>query len=404
MAKTNDMKDELQHHQSEVQKICRICGEVILYRKGYVNAKNVNCYKELLLMAYNIDSDAEPSSWYPKLLCSGCARKLDRLKKKDDLLIETFYPSHHFLPHHTNCALCIKKLTSKINLCDFDNVMKACGFHRIVVSDLNPKVIRIFGIQTLIGENLINKIVFQLFHDFSWQCSVYNNIVNVSLSEVPKLLSSLDDLEVLKSFFTENEVCNGIENFEDVIDYRLDFYPPFKAAYIEDSKHYKLQPRDQYKFVRANDCQFFKKLGKNLCDSCTAYSKNKLHNIRNRIKAGFKRGSTESSSHTNYRYLSHDEKNERLSKLHTEKRNLARKMAYWTTKISEQISDNGVVLNNNQQTGLSKILADTANDDSVFDETSPQWLLWQQQKLAASKGDGKGMRWHPLVLRFVVLK
>ena len=38
--------------------------------------------------------------------------------------------------------------------------------------------------------------------------------------------------------------------------------------------------------------------------------------------------------------------------------------------------------------------------DPGFQEESPQWLLWEQQKIQASKCDSRGMRWHPLIIRW----
>ena len=39
-------------------------------------------------------------------------------------------------------------------------------------------------------------------------------------------------------------------------------------------------------------------------------------------------------------------------------------------------------------------------DIANFEEGSPAWLLWQQQKEIAEKKDSRGMRWHPLMIRW----
>ena len=40
------------------------------------------------------------------------------------------------------------------------------------------------------------------------------------------------------------------------------------------------------------------------------------------------------------------------------------------------------------------------NPEPEFEENSPQWLLWQQQKAQSQKKDARGMRWHPLMIRW----
>jgi len=67
------------------------------------------------------------------------------------------------------------------------------------------------------------------------------------------------------------------------------------------------------------------------------------------------------SSHTNYRYLNHEEKSKRMANLQRKKQETMRKLAYWSSHIKEEIHENGLSV-----------------DD--FDEETPQWLLWEQQK------------------------
>ena len=57
----------------------------------------------------------------------------------------------------------------------------------------------------------------------------------------------------------------------------------------------------------------------------------------------------------------------------------------------------GVELSKEQNENLSKVLKENPPD---FEEGSPAWLLWQQQKEIAEKKDSRGMRWHPLMIRW----
>ena len=51
-------------------------------------------------------------------------------------------------------------------------------------------------------------------------------------------------------------------------------------------------------------------------------------------------------------------------------------------------------LSKEQNENLSKLLKQSSPD---FEEGSPAWLLWQQQKEIAEKKYSRGIRWHPLV-------
>ena len=65
--------------------------------------------------------------------------------------------------------------------------------------------------------------------------------------------------------------------------------------------------------------------------------------------------------------------------------------------ISTCIKDEGVEVDSAQHETLSRVIETTEPD---FDENSPQWLLWQQQKGQSLKKGSRGMRWHPLIIRW----
>ncbi|XP_066914303.1 uncharacterized protein [Clytia hemisphaerica] len=56
-----------------------------------------------------------------------------------------------------------------------------------------------------------------------------------------------------------------------------------------------------------------------------------------------------------------------------------------------------VMVKKDHQTLLEDIIS---KSDSPFEEDSPQWLLWEQQKKYANKKDKRGMRWDPLIIRW----
>ena len=65
--------------------------------------------------------------------------------------------------------------------------------------------------------------------------------------------------------------------------------------------------------------------------------------------------------------------------------------------ISKLISKEGEQTVEEHHEGLAEIMSST---ECVFEPYTPQWLLWQQQKEQAKKKDSRGMRWHPLIIRW----
>ena len=76
------------------------------------------------------------------------------------------------------------------------------------------------------------------------------------------------------------------------------------------------------------------------------------------------------------------------------------------TKLNVQIQDDlqqkAVNVDDEEHDVLTQVI-NSKNIEGDFSEDSPQWLLWQQQKLQASKSNSKGMRWHPLIIRYIFM-
>jgi len=106
---------------------------------------------------------------------------------------------------------------------------------------------------------------------------------------------------------------------------------------------------------------------------------------------------TASSSHTNIRYLTSEEKNSRIRNLQYDRKAALVKVVRMTCTIKDMIKKEGITLNEEHEKDISEIVC---NSEPNFEPDTPQWLLWQQQKEQASKKDARGMRWHPLIIRW----
>ncbi len=73
------------------------------------------------------------------------------------------------------------------------------------------------------------------------------------------------------------------------------------------------------------------------------------------------------------------------------------------TRMNLALKDEGVDLGSTTTNALSQVMNDYHNNvtnTSVYRGNTFTKLYWDQQKLTASKGDARGMRWHPMVIKW----
>ena len=111
--------------------------------------------------------------------------------------------------------------------------------------------------------------------------------------------------------------------------------------------------------------------------------------------------SSDPHSHTNYRYFSDSEKNARLKELHRENRNAKRRMAHLEEKLRERIEDEGEQMDKETSLDLKQIMEENNEQiETQYPRDSFMYLFWKQQREALGKKDLRGMRWHPMMIRW----
>ena len=387
-------------HQSVLSGLCRLCGEKIVTSVSYIHPKSVNEYSNMIYSVYSIDCDAEPSHVFPKHLCSKCRRKLDRLRDKTQT---PHLRACHFEAHDSNCVICIphnsKKETRHMRL--FDNAMTDYKF--IICSD--PYVKRKYILLADGNENVSAKLTIAIDKDFLWSIRCYGKLImhdNLFLMTLPKVLTDTN-IQLFAKLLSELNVCDGNTTFNDIVQSKLEIRNPFEKegkiiAVVENKQHVPLQKTD-FTIVRHSDCTVFCDVG-NICEVCLNHQSS-LRKSRARIK-NLDEGERKAkwvldTSTTNLKYLSREELEARLQNTQKQKRDSLRRIAKMSITISKLIATEGVCLENDHQDALSEIIK---SDAPPFDNESPQWLLWEQQKEQASKTDSRGMRWHPLIIRW----
>ena len=249
------------------------------------------------------------------------------------------------------------------------------------------------------------KFTIVIKENFQWTLQLFNRFVdenNIYLNGIPKVLDD-DNISDFVSKVSNLKVCNGINNFSDVINAKLEIRQPFldkseSIIGILENNAYVPLIKSNFSNVRHKDCLSFCKSG-HLCSSCSDYQA-VLRKVRSRMKQSMgdithKRVSDD--SHTNIKYLSREELEERLINTQKKKKESLRKIANLSVKINKLIKTNGVKAQKSQHELFASIIQ---TNNLEFEEDSPQWLLWQQQKEQASKRNSKGMRWHPLIIRW----
>ena len=136
----------LSYHKEILSKLCRVCGSYIQLKTGYVKAKSVSEYSNILFAVYEIDTEVESDEIYPKFLCSSCKRKLDRLVQKEPTT-ET-RKAYTFQPHNSEkCSLCFvktKTYKSQAHVRFFSDVFQKRGFLRLDTINDKSKLVYIF--------------------------------------------------------------------------------------------------------------------------------------------------------------------------------------------------------------------------------------------------------------------
>ena len=80
---------------------------------------------------------------------------------------------------------------------------------------------------------------------------------------------------------------------------------------------------------------------------------------------------------------------ERLNNAQNHKREVLRKIAKLSKIVATSIEQEGATLGDENHNVVNEIFDETSH---TFEEGTPQFLLWQQQKEESSKTDSRGMR------------
>lgn len=124
---------------------------------------------------------------------------------------------------------------------------------------------------------------------------------------------------------------------------------------------------------------------------------------KNRTSDSTSAAGADTSSHVNYRFMSTPEKEERMHALHKEKRALQQKVRRLQSRLGVAMETGGITLEEDVSNDFEAIMED--ENEGILKKHSKdsfEYIFWNQQQLALTK-EGKakkGIRWHPLMIKW----
>ena len=154
--------------------------------------------------------------------------------------------------------------------------------------------------------------------------------------------------------------------------------------------------------IRHINCSIIVKGSDQRCAACTKH-RNSLRAMDSRTKDSSSVASkVDPKSHVNYRYLTTTEMQIRLKLLHQNNQRMARQLMNMRKKLEDAISEKSVTLNGNLSEDLVDVMKlHSATVKSENASNSFRHIFWDQQLQAATR-DPRGMRWHPLMIRWYI--
>ena len=240
----------------------------------------------------------------------------------------------------------------------------------------------------------------QIDENMSWCILVNNKEVKNDTELLQNLPKTLSDKNVAKFCFKVNvaKVCCGNTDYDDVISQRVDFEDP--VAWVESSVGKTKLLKGSFDTIRAVECNYLIfDDDSTICQPCKLF-RNNLTKYRARIseqKSKTVDSAVADDSHTNIRYLSIPQLQERIRNLALSKKAAIKKAARYSVIINKMVAEDGVTVDKTQHSLFKEVMEKNA---PTFEEGTPQELLWQQQMEHASKCNKRSMRWHPLIIRW----
>ena len=397
---------DLQEHILCLQKLCRLCGKSIKTDSHYRNPKLKGQFSDIFQKYFEVDVNEESCNTFPPSLCQKYI-KLYKLAKsqtipKDKNNIQLY----DFQPHSENCIICnpearagrpkVEKTEKIITLKHLKLVADKYGFY-FSGSD-QPDRFEFFKFENMKSEPVITKKV-TIMKTGQWEIQVLNKTLTKdkyqSLIHIPDVITPFL-CDTLFGKLSGLKVCPGNDDYSTLINEKLKVFENFRSTdntVIARIEMFDGRSKEDLKVIRHRDCKLFLAENENRCGPCNIY-RTSLNIYESRRKSA---DGKVPHKFKNDRYLNAEEALDKLSRLEKERKCILAQSVKWQAHIKMMIQNEGVLLQNDICEVMSSVIEEK---NCPFDPTSPQFLLWEQQKLQSKMQDKRGMRWHPVIIRW----
>ncbi|XP_065656351.1 uncharacterized protein LOC136081897 [Hydra vulgaris] len=388
-------------HCEKLIKLCRICSSKIKITTGYQKPKLVSLYKEKLKELFSIDLDNDHFDVHPRHICHSCHMKLfhsgrTTIKEDTNLSLITFEP------HNEKCSICLekkgrkRKLTENLPVTVAQSLCEIASNYGFVTTFHNDIMICILVSMDTDGVFLSKKVV--IFHDETWELKVFDRIINKSSYFIQNLSPKINkkNADNIFKLIVQSHICIGNQDYpEIIIKQRSQFTNPNIKSEIKLETKF-LESVDDFTILRHESCEILcdeKTQRCEKCDSCRNFLKVSTFRLKN------KESDTGSSKTTNLKYLSHQELINKVKFLQQQKSTLTQRIIKLQARVKKLIKTDGLYIDNDTHKIVKESLLSELNKNP-FNSESPQFLLWEQQKLQAGLKNSKAMKWHPIMIRW----
>ena len=238
--------------------------------------------------------------------------------------------------------------------------------------------------------------------DLTWQVFVCGRQVPATCTVIRDFPANMKPeffLQVLEQV-GQAVLCPGNPEEELICDLRVKVPEALHSTYVLGT-----DGREYCSTLRAPCCVLLQeKLGGQLrrCKQCQSF-RTKLRVMKSRNSECSTTGRTAHDSHTNYRFLTEDEKIQRMKNLQDAKRTAQRNESRLRERVIQKINEEGVLLSDEDSEDIAALVY-TASDkikEDFPDESVPR-ILWEEQLKFHNLKDHRGMKWHPLIIRLAL--
>ncbi|XP_038052534.1 uncharacterized protein LOC119725265 [Patiria miniata] len=372
-----------------LRDVCRLCGGGGAAGIDRRHPHSKEKYHQVMLRALDVDVHTDEMGTHPPFVCHNCVKKLmkwwsaAKLKKKLQLNIEVC----EFVLHR--CERCVQPLGLS-SLCDELNA--------VLVSHPSFFIWRGTNLMKIIhyGDSGRPEVEISINSTLTWLIEVCGVDVAGSgcpvLQDIPVTAGVPDVSRVLETLEAHN-ICSANRDFNKLVKSREG-----PAGQIPTS----VTGRDivqvyPYPTIRHNKCHLLVSKPGLLCEVCVMFRVD-LNVMASRL-GGSREVTTSSSIRNNT--MSNAELQKKMKLMKMENKALKKRNAVLHTKITAMIQVESVEVNTQEGSFLHQAMQDGEKEFMMASiEGSPAGLLWEQQKASFQKG--KGMRWHPAIIRFCI--